>query len=200
MCPRARGDTLRDKGYATFFAHRAMKLSDTSVKIYVAKRNGTTQVELVELEDHIIPAATAVILQADDAKALTLEATDEAGDKEKAADNLLKGNGYSTKVAAGKSTYSLAFNPAENKVQFGLVENGVPIPAFKAYIELDNAAGATAPLFIALPTAVEAAKAQTTKAGATYDLAGRRVQQTAKGQVYVRDGKKFVQQQNSSYV
>ena len=97
-----------------------MKLSDTSVKIYVAKRNGTTQVESVELEDHIIPAATAVILQADDAKALTLEATDEVGDK--------------------------------------------------------------------------------AKAGATYDLTGRRVQQTAKGQVYVRDGKKFVQQQNSSYV
>ena len=81
-----------------------MKLSDTSVKIYVAKRNSATQVESVELEDHIIPAATAVILQADDAKALTLEATDEAGDKEKAADNLLKGNGYSTKAAAGKST------------------------------------------------------------------------------------------------
>lgn len=171
-----------------------MKLSDTSVKIYVAKRNGTTQVESVELEDHIIPAATAVILQADDAKALTLEATDEVGDKAKAADNLLKGNGYSTKAAAGKSTYTLVFNPAENKVQFGLVENGVAIPAFKAYIEVDNAAGATAPLFIALPTAVEAAKAQTTKAGATYDLTGRRVQQTAKGQVYVHDGKKFVQQ------
>ncbi len=151
-----------------------MKLSDTSVKIYVAKRNGTTQVELIELEDHIIPAATAVILKADSAKELTLEATDEAGDKAKAADNLLKGNGYSTKAAAGKSTYALAFNPAENKVMFGLVENGVVLPAFKAYIELDNAAGATAPLFIALPTAVEAAKAQTTKAGATYDLTGRR--------------------------
>ena len=154
MCPRARGGTLRDKGYATFFAHRAIKLSDTSVKIYVAKRNSATQVESVELEDHII-AATAVILQADDAKTLTLEATDEAGDKEKAADNLLKGNGYSTKVAAGKSTYALAFNPAENKVQFGLVKNRVAIPAFKAYIEVDNAAGAPAPLFIALPTAVE---------------------------------------------
>lgn len=171
-----------------------MKLSDTSVKIYVAKRNSTTQVESVELEDHIIPAATAVILQADDAKALTLEATDEAGDKAKAADNLLKGNGYSTKVAADKSTYALAFNTQENKVMFGLVENGVVLPAFKAYIELDNAAGATAPLFIALPTTVEATKAQTTKAAATYDLTGRRVQQTAKRQVYVRDGKKFVQQ------
>lgn len=194
MCPRARGDTLRDKGDATFFAHRAVKLSDTSVKIYVVKRNGNTQVELVDLEDHIIPTAAAVILKADSAKELTLEATDEVGDKAKAADNLLKGNGYSTKAAADKSTYALAFNPAENKVQFGLVENGVAIPAFKAYIELDNAAGATAPFFIALPTAVEAAKVQTTKAGATYDLAGRRVQQTAKGQVYVRDGKKFVQQ------
>lgn len=153
MCPRARGDTLRDKGYATFFAHRAMKLSDASVKIYVAKKTSATQVELVELEDHIIPTA-----------------------------------------AAGKSTYALAFNTQENKVMFGLVENGVALPAFKAYIEVDNAAGATAPLFIALPTAVEAAKAQNTKAGTTYDLSGRRVQQTAKGQVYVRDGKKFVQQ------
>lgn len=73
MCPRARGDTLRDKGYAAFFAHRAMKLSDASVKIYVAKKTSATQVELVELEDHIIPAATAVILQADGAKELTLE-------------------------------------------------------------------------------------------------------------------------------
>ncbi len=128
-----------------------MKLSDASVKIYVAKRNSTTQVESVELEDHIIPAATAVILKADGAKELTLTLTNEADDKAKAADNLLKGNSYSTKAAAGKSTYALAFNPAENKVQFGLVENGVAIPAFKAYIELDNAAGATAPLVIALP-------------------------------------------------
>lgn len=136
-----------------------MKLSDTSVKIYVVKRYGATQVELVELEDHIIPTA-----------------------------------------AADKFTYALAFNTQGNKVMFGLVENGVVLPAFKAYIELDNAAGATAPLFIALPTAVEAAKVQTTKAGATYDLTVLRVQQTAKGKVYVRDGKKFVQQQNSSYV
>lgn len=177
-----------------------MKLSDASVKIYVAKKTSATQVELVELEDHIIPAATAVILKADGAKELTLTLTNEEGDKAKAADNLLKGNGYSTKAAADKSTYALAFNTQENKVMFGLVENGVVLPAFKAYIELDNAAGATAPLFIALPTAVEAAKAQNTKAGTTYDLTGRRVQQTAKGQVYVRDGKKFVQQQNSSYV
>ena len=121
-----------------------MKLSDTSVKIYVAKKTSATQVKLVELEDHIIPAATAVILKADGAKELTLTLTNEEGDKAKAADNLLKGNGYSTKAAAGKSTYTLAFNPAENKVQFGLVENGVAIPAFKAYIEVDNAAGAPA--------------------------------------------------------
>ena len=60
----------------------------------------------------------------------------------------------------------------------------VALPAFKAYIEVDNAAGAAAPLFVALPTAVEAAKVQTTKAGTTNDLTGRRVQQTAKGQVY----------------
>ena len=132
-----------------------MKLSDTSVKIYVAKKTSATQVKLVEFEDHIIPAATAVILKADGAKELTLTLTNEEGDKAKAADNLLKSNGYSTKAAAGKSTYTLAFNPAENKVQFGLVENGVAIPAFKAYIEVDNAAGAPAPLFIALPTAVE---------------------------------------------
>ena len=65
---------------------------------------------------------------------------------------------------------------------------------FKAYIEVDNAAGIAAPLFIALPTAIEAAKVQTTKAGATYDLTSRRVQQTAKRQVCVRDGKQFVQQ------
>lgn len=38
MCRHARGDTLRDKGYATFFAHHAMKLSDTSVKIYVLRK------------------------------------------------------------------------------------------------------------------------------------------------------------------
>jgi|GEM_PF-453744 hypothetical protein len=185
---------IGDKGYATFFAHRAMKLSDTSVKIYVAKKTSATQVELVELEDHIIPAATAVILQADGAKELTLTVTNEEGQKAKTTDNVLKGYGYSQKATAGKATYALAFNTQENKVMFGLVENGVALPAFKAYIEVDNAAGAAAPLFIALPTAVEAAKVQNTKAGATYDLTGRRVQQTAKGQVYVRDGKKFVQQ------
>ncbi len=84
---------IGDKGYASFFAHRAVKLSDTSVKIYVAKRNGTTQVELVELTGNVIPAATAVILKADGAKELTLTMTNEEGDKAKAADNLLKGNG-----------------------------------------------------------------------------------------------------------
>ncbi len=171
-----------------------MKLSDTSVKIYVVKRYGTTQVELVELTGNVIPAAAAVILQADGLRKLTLTVTNEEGQKAKTTDNVLKGYGYTQKAAAGKVTYALAFNTQENKVMFGLVENGVALPAFKAYIEVDNAAGATAPLFIALPPAVEAAKAQTTKAGTTYDLTGRRVQQTAKGKVYVNDGKKFVQQ------
>ena len=119
--------------------------------------------ELVELEDHIIPAATAVILQADGAKELTLTVTNEEGQKAKTTDNVLKGYGYSQKATAGKATYALAFNTQENKVMFGLVENGVALPAFKAYIEVDNAAGAAAPLFIALPTAVEAAKVTNTR-------------------------------------
>ena len=76
----------------------------------------------------------------------------------------------------------------------------VALPAFKAYIELDNAAGATAPLFIALPTTVEATKAQNTRQVLPMTSPVVAYNRPAKGQVYVRDGKKFVQQQNSSYV
>ena len=89
--------------------------------------------------------------------------------------------------------YALALNPENNKVEFGKLDDGVVLPAFKACIESDPAAGNAAPLFIALPTAVQQAK-RSTAAPATYDLSGRRVQQTAKGQLYVRNGQKFVQQ------
>ena len=89
--------------------------------------------------------------------------------------------------------YVLALNPENNKVEFGKLDDGVVLPAFKACIESDPAAGNAAPLFIALPTAVQQAK-RSTAAPATYDLSGRRVLQTAKGQLYVRNGQKFVQQ------
>ena len=56
---------ISETGYATFFAHQAMKLNDSSVKIYVAERNGTNSLQLTELTKGIIPAATAVILKAD---------------------------------------------------------------------------------------------------------------------------------------
>ena len=184
---------ISETGYATFFAHQAMKLNDSSVKIYVAERNGTNSLQLTELTKGIIPAATAVILKADGAKTLTLSRTDEKGDTEKTAHNVLKGYGYSQRAAAGKAVYALALNPENNKVEFGKLDDGVVLPAFKACIESDPAAGNAAPLFIALPTAVQQAK-RSTAAPATYDLSGRRVQQTAKGQLYVRNGQKFVQQ------
>ena len=184
---------IGETGYATFFAHQAMKLNDSSVKIYVAERNGTNSLQLTELTHQIIPAATAVILQADGAKTLTLSRTDEKGDTEKTAHNVLKGYGYSQRATAGKAVYALALNPENNKVEFGKLDDGVVLPAFKACIESDPAAGNAAPLFIALPTAVQQAK-RSTVAPATYDLSGRRVQQTAKGQLYVRNGQKFVQQ------
>lgn len=184
---------IGETGYATFFAHQAMKLNDSSVKIYVAERNGTNSLQLTELTKGIIPAATAVILKADGAKTLTLSRTDEKGDTEKTAHNVLKGYGYSQRAAAGKAVYALALNPENNKVEFGKLDDGVVLPAFKACIEQDPAAGNAAPLFIALPTAVQQAK-RSTVAPATYDLSGRRVQQTAKGQLYVRNGQKFVQQ------
>lgn len=184
---------IGETGYATFFAHQAMKLNDSSVKIYVAERNGTNSLQLTELTKGIIPAATAVILKADGAKTLTLSRTDEKGDTEKTAHNVLKGYGYSQRATAGKAVYALALNPENNKVEFGKLDDGVVLPAFKACIEQDPAAGNAAPLFIALPTAVQQAK-RSTAAPATYDLSGRRVQQTAKGQLYVRNGQKFVQQ------
>ena len=184
---------IGETGYATFFAHQAMKLNDSSVKIYVAERNGTNSLQLTELTKGIIPAATAVILKADGAKTLTLSRTDEKGDTEKTAHNVLKGYGYSQRATAGKAVYALALNPENNKVEFGKLDDGVVLPAFKACIESDPAAGNAAPLFIALPTAVQQAK-RSTAAPATYDLSGRRVQQTAKGQLYVRNGQKFVQQ------
>ena len=176
-----------------FRGNEEVKLNDSSVKIYVAERNGTNSLQLTELTKGIIPAATAVILKADGAKTLTLSRTDEKGDTEKTAHNVLKGYGYSQRATAGKAVYALALNPENNKVEFGKLDDGVVLPAFKACIEQDPAAGNAAPLFIALPTAVQQAK-RSTVAPATYDLSGRRVQQTAKGQLYVRNGQKFVQQ------
>ena len=104
------------------------------------------------------------------------------------SDNALKGyavssnenlaNAYGLTVEGG----SLVFKPLEDGVR-----------AFKAVI-YKNGAGTQEffPTAFVLPTAVEGITVDEAKEE-VFDLAGRRVESLVKGQVYVKNGKKFVQ-------
>lgn len=176
-----------DLGYISFFAPTAVKVP-ADVEVYSGNINAQNSViTFNKVNTQEIPAKTAVLLRKVTGKG-SFEVEKIASTTSTIGNNSLKGytvsssdhlsNAYGLTVEGGK----LVFKPLIQGVR-----------AFRAVIYNNNAAGAPAyyPTAFA-PEGIHGVTVDENQAE-VFDLAGRRVEAPVKGQVYVKNGKKFIQ-------
>ena len=136
----------------------------------------------------VIPAGTAVILVGDD-NCITMSISND--DAENLVANDLQGVDVSTQTSSlGTGTFYVLGN---KNSKFGFHEyTGNSMPARKAYLMLSVAAAHELNiLFGDEATGINAVKGLSDDSGELYNLAGQRVNQSAKG-IYIKNGRKVV--------
>lgn len=183
--------TMSAVQYATYYGDKTVKLP-VGLTANVGEIDAQKHMLKLTPIGNVVPANTAVIITGA-AGNYTLDVSTEAGSVP--AKNDLKGSmteiPATTVSSASVAYYAMGYNTEAQKVSFGLVE-GTSIPAGKAYIEISKTAGAAPELFgDFLISSVQHVQRDTGSA-TIYDLNGRKVTQPVSGQLYVRNGKKFI--------
>ena len=176
-----------DLGYISFFAPTAVKVP-AGVEVYSGKINAQNSViTFNKVNTQEIPAKTAVLLRKVTGKG-SFEVEKIASTTSTIGNNSLKGYTVSSKDHLNNA-YGLTVE--NNKLVFKPLIQGVR--AFRAVIYSNTAAGAPAYYPTAFtPEGIQGVTVDDNQAE-VFDLAGRRVEAPVKGQVYVKNGKKFIQ-------
>lgn len=174
-----------DLGYISFFAPTAVKVP-AGVEVYRGNINAQNSViTFNKVNTQQIPANTAVLLKGTANSSFEVEKIATAS---AISGNFLKGYTVSSKDHLNNA-YGLTIDGG--KLVFKLLTQGVR--AFRAVIYNNNAAGAPAYYPTAFtPEGIHGVTVDDNQAE-VFDLAGRRVEAPVKGQVYVKNGKKFIQ-------
>lgn len=173
-------------GYISFFAPTAVKVP-AGVEVYSGTINAQNNViTFNKANTQQIPANTAVLLRKGTAK--TSFEVEKIATASAINGNSLRGYAVSSKDHLNNA-YGLTIDGG--KLVFKPLTQGVR--AFRAVIYNNNAAGA--PAFYPTAFAPEGIQGVTVddNQSEVFDLAGRRVEAPVKGQVYVKNGKKFIQ-------
>ena len=176
-----------DLGYISFFAPTAVKVP-AGVEVYSGNINAQNSViTFNKVNTQQIPANTAVLLRKVTGKG-SFEVEKIASTTSTIGNNSLKGYTVSSSDHLSNA-YGLTVE--NNKLVFKPLIQGVR--AFRAVIYNNNAGGAPAYYPTAFtPEGIQGVTVDDNQAE-VFDLAGRRVEAPVKGQVYVKNGKKFIQ-------
>lgn len=174
-------------GYISFFAPTAVEVP-SDVEVYSGKINAQNSViTFTKLNSKQIPANTAVLLRKGTGET-SFEVKKIASTTSTISDNGLRGYTVSSKDHLNNA-YGLTVEG--HKLVFKPLIQGVR--AFRAVIYNNNGAGAPAYYPTAFtPEGIQGVTVDDNQAE-VFDLAGRRVEAPVKGQVYVKNGKKFIQ-------
>lgn len=174
-------------GYISFFAPTAVKVP-AGVEVYSGNINAQNSViTFNKVNTQEIPAKTAVLLRKVTGKG-SFEVEKIASTTYTIGNNSLKGY---TVSSSDHLSHAYGLTVEGHKLVFKPLIQGVR--AFRAVIYNNNAAGAPAyyPTAFA-PEGIQGVTVDDNQAE-VFDLAGRRVEAPVKGQVYVKNGKKFIQ-------
>lgn len=174
-------------GYISFFAPTAVKVP-AGVEVYSGEINAqNSMITFNKANTQQIPANTAVLLRKVTGKG-SFEVEKIASTTSTIGNNSLKGYTVSSSDHLSNA-YGLTVE--NNKLVFKPLTQGVR--AFRAVIYNNNAGGAPAYYPTAFtPEGIQGVTVDDNQAE-VFDLAGRRVEAPVKGQVYVKNGKKFIQ-------
>ena len=175
--------SITDAQYATYVTSSAVVVPE-NVKVYTVKANATG-IETTEVAaGTVIPANTAVLLNAEEAGDYAFTVSAEEG-------TTLENNDLKASTGAAATGVEYCLTQQDGKVGFAKVKEGVEIPAGKAYLVVNGQAASN---FFALggnETAIKNIETEKTTDNAYYTLQGVKVVNPAKG-VYIHNGKKVV--------
>ena len=178
---------LNSAGLATFTpAHDMVVPND--VEIYVASQYDTAhqRINLSQVQGNVIPADTPVLLYGAASATIQLTYSDEEDGAPTVSTNAFQGSFTPSAVPAGQEGRVL------NGGEFVKVDPTF-VRGMRAFVSAAPSAGTRTALAFPGVTAVGSVKTASEAEAPIYDLSGRRVTKPVAGQIYVQNGKKFLQ-------
>lgn len=178
---------LNTAGLATFTPADDMVVPD-GVEIYVASQYDTAhqRINLSQVQGKVIPADTPVLLYGLASTTIQLTYAGENDTAPTVSANAFRGSFTPSAVPAGQEGRVL---------KEGEFVKVVPdfVRGMRAFVSAAPSAGTRTALAFPGVTAVESVKTASEAEAPIYDLSGRRVTKPVAGQIYVQNGKKFLQ-------
>lgn len=182
-----------DASYATFCMPIDCKIVSTeTTKAYTGKY-GNGSLNMSEITDGIIPANEGVVLKNTDNNVTSVKFTANANATATSLDNDLTGT--TTEIASANLNDKLVFGRSEGVVGFYAAGGTAALPANRAYLNqslLNGSAAAVAMNFNPVATGISNISNNNKVNAPIYDLTGRRVFNTTKGNLYIQNGSKFI--------
>lgn len=178
---------LNSAGLATFTPAYDMVVPN-GVEIYVASQYDTAhqRINLSQVQGNVIPADTPVLLYGHASTTIQLTYSDEEDGAPAVSTNAFQGSFTPSAVPAGQEGRVLQDG------EFIKVEPS-NVRGMRAFVSAAPSAGTRTALAFPGVTAVESVKTASEAEAPIYDLSGRRVTKPVAGQIYVQNGKKFLQ-------
>lgn len=178
---------LNTAGLATFVPAYDMVVPN-GVEIYVASQYDTAHQRIIlsQLEGKVIPADTPVLLYGHASTTIQLTYSDEEDGAPAISVNAFQGRFTPSAVPAGQEGRVLQDG------EFVKVDPTF-VRGMRAFVSAAPSAGTRTALAFPGVTAVESVKTASEAEAPIYDLSGRRVTKPVAGQIYVQNGKKFLQ-------
>ena len=178
---------LNMAGLATFTPAYDMVVPN-DVEIYVASQYDTAhqRINLSQVQGNVIPADTPVLLYGPVSTTIQLTYSDEEDGAPAISVNAFQGSFTPSAVPAGQEGRVLQDG------EFIKVEPS-NVRGMRAFVSAAPSAGTRTALAFPGVTAVESVKTASEAEAPIYDLSGRRVTKPVAGQIYVQNGKKFLQ-------
>ena len=178
---------LNTAGLATFVPAYDMVVPN-DVEIYVASQYDTAHQRIIlsQLEGKVIPADTPVLLYGHASTTIQLTYSDVEDGAPTVSVNAFQGRFVPSAVPAGQEGRVLTGG------EFIKVDPSY-VRGMRAFVSAAPSAGTRTALAFPGVTAVESVKTASEAEAPIYDLSGRRVTKPVAGQIYVQNGKKFLQ-------
>ncbi len=178
---------LNTAGLATFTPAYDMVVPN-GVEIYVASQYDTAhqRINLSQVQGNVIPADTPVLLYGAASTTIQLTYSDEEDGAPAISVNAFQGRFAPSAVPAGQEGRVLQDG------EFVKVDPTF-VRGMRAFVSAAPSAGTRTALAFPGVTAVESVKTASEAEAPIYDLSGRRVTKPVAGQIYVQNGKKFLQ-------
>lgn len=178
---------LNTAGLATFTPADDMVVPD-GVEIYVASQYDTAhqRINLTQVQGKVIPADTPVLLYGPVSTTIQLTYAGENDTAPTVSTNAFRGSFTPSAVPAGQEGRVLQDG------EFVKVDPTF-VRGMRAFVSAAPSAGTRTALAFPGVTAVESVKTASEAEAPIYDLSGRRVTKPVAGQIYVQNGKKFLQ-------